>query len=219
MGRPPGGTNADHEEKKEALARRVREAVLRLGREASLRDLARAADVSIPTLRHYFGDRSAVLAAALRSTEKDAAIYVSRIADPGTLELRDSLGKVARDLVAAWAPAGVGRVFAVGMSIGLYDDVAGPAYLQGILEPTVRAFEARLEVHARRGESRLDPSSELALRTAALAFVSPLLVALIHQFGLFGTTCRPLPMPAFIDELVDGFVRAYGPAPKKRRAR
>lgn len=210
MGRPPGARNQDYEATKEALAGKVRGAVVRRGAQVSLHDLAREGDVSIPTIKHYFGDRSGAVAEALRTVRKDAAQYIANVADPGEMGLRESLLSLATGLAAAWVPAGVGQLFTSGMSAGLFDEAAGPGYLDGVLEPTVLAMEERLRVHARRGEARLDPEDELSVRTGALAFLSPLLVALIHQHGLSGKKCRPLPMGPFLAELVDRFVAAYG---------
>jgi hypothetical protein len=117
---------------------------------------------------------------------------------------------VARDLAGVWLPMGVGKLFSVGLAAGLFDEQAGPGYIEGVLEPTVLAIEARLRVHAGRGEASLDPDDELAVRTASLAFVSPLLVALLHQHGLFGTRCRPLDLDKFMALHVERFVAAYG---------
>jgi len=211
MGRPQGTRNQDYENTRRGLAVKAREAVMKRGALASLNDLAREADVSIPTLKHYFGDRSGVVAAALRTLKVDAARYVDALADPGPLCLKAGLAKVAEELSAAWVHAGVGQVFTAGLAAGLFDAQAGPGYLDGVLEPTVLAIEARLRVHARRGEARLDADDELAVRTASLAFVSPLLVALIHQHGLSGNRCRPLPMERFLALHVDRFADAYGP--------
>jgi AcrR family transcriptional regulator len=210
MGRPRGARNQDYEATKDALAGKLLGAVVRSGAQVSLHELAREADVAIPTLKHYFGDRSGAVAHALRSARKQGERYIAQVADPGALGLPASLSKVANDLAGAWVLFGVGRLFGQGLSAGLFDEVAGPGYLEGILEPTVLAMETRLRVHARRREARLDPDDELAVRTAALAFLSPLLVALLHQHGLSGTKCRPLPMERFVALHVERFVDAYG---------
>jgi AcrR family transcriptional regulator len=219
MGRRPGARNADYEATKNALAVKILRAVVRRGAQVSLHDLAREAEVSIPTLKHYFGDRSNAVAEALRTVRESAARYIATVADPGDRDLRGSLVALATGLAGAWVPAGVGQLFASGMSAGLFDEVAGPGYLDGVLEPTVLAMEERLRAHARRGEASLDPEDELSVRTAALAFLSPLLVALIHQHGLSGTKCRPLPVDAFIESLVGRFVAAYGPAVSREESR
>jgi AcrR family transcriptional regulator len=221
MGRRAGVRNQDYEATREALARKALGAVVAHGAQASLHDLARAAEVSIPTLKHYFGERSGAVAEALRTVKKDAAQYIATMADPGELGLEASFAKLARDLAMVWVPAGVGKVFQAGMAAGLFDEAAGPGYLDGVLEPAVLATEERLRVHARRGEADLDPEDDLAVRTAALAFLSPLLVALFHQHGLSGTRCRPLAMDAFIATYVARFAKAYGRAgaPEKRARR
>jgi len=210
MGRARGTRNQDYGATREALAARLLAAVVGSGAQTSLHELARVAGVSIPTLKHYFGDRSGAVAAALTSVRTSAAGRIAAIADPGRLRLAGSLRAVGSGLAAAWVPAGVGKLFTSGMSAGLFDAVAGPGYLDGVLEPTVRAMEARLRVHARRGELDVEADDELGLRTAALAFLSPLLVALIHQHGLSGTVVRPLPMKRFLDLHVRRFVAGYG---------
>lgn len=187
----------------------MRRAVVEFGARCSLHDLARAADVSIPTINHYFDGRSGAIAAALRATAEEARVHVASVADPKDLDLRRSLLTLATSLARAWVTFGVGKLFTAGLSVGLGDVVTGPGYVDGVLEPTVLAMEQRLRVHAGRGEADLDPADELAVRTAALAFLSPLLLALIHQNELAGRSCRPLDLPAFVEAHVDRFHRAY----------
>ncbi|MFO0617667.1 MAG: hypothetical protein U0414_34050 [Polyangiaceae bacterium] len=206
-----------HQARRRELALAMRRAVIREGAVCSLHDLAREADVSIPTIKHYFQDRSGALAAALREVPAEAHAYVASVADPGDMDLATSLTALATRLAHAWVAFGVGRLFTAGMSAGMHDRVAGPGYLEGVLEPTVRALEERLRVHARRGEADLDPADELDVRTAALAFLSPLLVALLHQHALAGDTCRPLDVGAFVERHVARFTRAYGAHGKRRR--
>ena len=77
-------------------------------------------------------------------------------------------------------------------------------YLNDVLEPTLQALEARLAgLVAQRAIVECDT------RHAALMLLSPLLLALLHQRDLGGTRCRPLSIPALIDEHVKVFVRAY----------
>lgn len=217
MARPRGTPNPGHDEARRRLARAVRAGLVARGSSASLAELARSGGVSVPTLKHYFGDRSGAVAEALRQVREDAAPYTAQLTDPKELDLATSLTTVARDLTHAWTAFGVGRLFSVGLGAGFDDPLAGPGYLDGVLEPTVRALEHRLRVHAERRELRIPPHAALELRVAALAFLSPLLVALLHQRALGGDQCRPLDLSAFLELHVAGFLRAYG-APHKQRA-
>jgi hypothetical protein len=79
-----------------------------------------------------------------------------------------------------------------------------------VLEPTLQAFEQRLRVHAARGELDVAADDDAALRAAGLAFLAPVLLALMHQHGLSGTVCRPLDVPQLVQMHVKRFVRAYG---------
>jgi AcrR family transcriptional regulator len=209
-GRRPGTRNESYEQKKLALARRVRAAVVVQRGTPSLHELARASEASIPTLKHYFGDLSGAIAVALRTVEADAREHLQGISSPGHLSLLESLRKVGLDLANAWARFGVGPLFAAGMAAGVANATLGPAYIDGVLEPTIRAVEARLRVHAERGELDLAPDDEPGIRGAALAFISPILVALLHQHELSGARCRPLDVAAFTESHVVRFVAAYG---------
>lgn len=210
MGRPTGVRNREYENRRSELLARILPAIVKSGGQISLHELARASGASIPTLKHYFGDRSGAVAAALRTVREDAAVYIGAIADPQDLDLPASLEKLARELAAAWVPHGVGALFTAGLAAGLFDEQAGPGYLDGVLEPTLRALEDRLRLHALRRELRIYATDAEGLRAAAIAFLSPLLVALLHQHGLSGARCRPLDVDAFISFHVAHYVKAYG---------
>src|SRR4051794_11868228 len=65
--RAKGVKNADYEAKRRELLDRMLPRFARLDLERpSLRQLAAAADVTAPTLQHYFGDRTGVVAALLQ---------------------------------------------------------------------------------------------------------------------------------------------------------
>ncbi|MEZ4451783.1 MAG: hypothetical protein R3B09_20135 [Nannocystaceae bacterium] len=217
-GRPRGALDPGHDERRRELATAALGAVVQGGARTSLHALARATECSIPTLRHYFGDRSGVIAAALEGARALAEVHLARLADPGALDLAASVRAVADDLVTAWVRHGVGRIFSAGLCAGIFDDLAGPGYLGGVLEPTLQAFEARLRVHAGRGELDLDDDDDEAIRAAGLAFLSPLILALLHQEGLGGRRCRPLDLAAFAEDHAARFLRAYGRAPPTRPA-
>ncbi len=46
-------------------------------------------------------------------------------------------------------------------------------------------------------------------RVAALALLSPVLMALFHQHQLQGRRCRPLDLEVFIERRLDGFMKGY----------
>jgi hypothetical protein len=146
------------------------------------------------------------VSAALRSLEAAGAEHMAQVRIPSSPELGTSLRDFASFFIQGWQE-GVDRIVAVGMAIGIDDATAGPAYVDAVLEPLLQALEARLQAHAARGEADVN---ERELRTAALAFVSPLLLALLHQGPLSGVTCRPLDLEHFLDVHVARFVRAWG---------
>lgn len=197
----------DHEAKRrDLLARMTLHMVRRDGARPSLRELAGAAGVSAPTLRHYFGDRSqtidAVLAECLRRGRP--GLDAQRSSDK---PFAQSIADYAADLVLALtAPKTVrlGDVFAIGLAEGFLDPSLGPATLTHILDPTIEALRARLAEHVERGEMIATD-----LRAAAMVLVSPLLVACLHQQQLRGHATSPLVMSELVEDVVTAFLRAY----------
>jgi AcrR family transcriptional regulator len=205
MARPTGARNTDHDETRARLAAA---AFARLsaadGARVSLREIAASAGVSVATIRHYFGDREGVIAAALDHARGLGAPYLLMMTQPPETPLRESVLATMRLLAFGW-PLGLEKCHVVGLTQGLDDPRLGPAYVSRVLEPTTQAFESRLAHFAARGELR--PCS---LRVAALALVAPVLLALLHQGPLGGASCRPLDVDAFLVEHVARWADAYG---------
>lgn len=206
MGRTAGSKNPGHDDKRRALAAAVVPELIRLGPRASLRELAAAAEVSVPTLRHYFEDRDGVVVAAMVEMLRMGEPHLAATAKPRRGGLRSSLMTMMRSLLEGWREYGVGRIYGTGLALGLHHEVLGPAYVQQLLEPLLQAVEARLEQHRQWGEL-----GDHDLRFAALMLVSPVVLALLHQDGLGGQACRPLDVESFVRAHVDGFVCAHGP--------
>lgn len=207
MGRPPGRINRDHLDKRQELAVRLRGALLRLGPGASMRELAEAAEVSLGNVRHYFGDREGLFRAVAELLEEEGRPYVSAAMEPGEGSAAEVLRRYLDSLVSAWRVFGVGRVHAVTLAEGLGDRARGVAYVQHVLEPTLRAGEGLLA--ALVADGRLPA---LDVRGASLALVGPVVLALLHQEELGGAGCRPLPVADFIGAHLDAWLRGWGGA-------
>jgi AcrR family transcriptional regulator len=220
VGRPIGSKHPDYARKRAALAEAALPRLLADAGETSLNELAAAIGVSVPTLKHYFGDRAGLVAAAWRRLAELARPHLRDAETPSADDLETSLRDFLRALLAAWRAFGVGRVFSVGLAAGLHDAAVGPAYLDGVLEPTLQALERRLRRHAERGQLRVRADDGDGLRAAALVLLSPVVLALIHQDALGGASCRALDVEAFVDFHLAGFIRAHGRdggAPRRAR--
>ena len=173
----------------------------------SLRQLAEAADVTVPTLRHYFGTRDELVAAVFAEQHRLGAPYLEQAAEP-----RGDFENSVRDFLASFTlaltRARLGDILALGFIEGLLNGRLGPAALAHILDPAIDALEERLRAHQARGEMiDADP------RHAAIILLSPVVLAGHHQDQMFGRTQRPLDADAFIDDLTRAFVRAYEARP------
>ena len=209
MGRPIGSKNPEYERRRAGLLDAAMPRLIADHGGTSLNEIAAEVGVSVPTLRHYFKDWSGLVAAALRRQQLHGAPHLARAAVPSSPDLMTSLAQLLGELAQAWRMFGVGRLFAGGLAIGLRDTAAGPAYLDGILEPTLVAVEARLRAHAESGTLALAADDAAGLRAAALSLLSPVVLALLHQDALGGAACRALDVMAYVQVHVAGFVRAY----------
>lgn len=205
--RPKGSRDSDHEAKRRELLRKMTVRMMR--REVvrpSLRDLAATAQVSAPTLRHYFGGRAevfdAILAEILRQGQ--AGLDAQRRSDqPFAESIRDYALALIR-AISAPREVRLGDVFAVSLAEGLLDPEVSRSTLSHIIEPTLETLETRLRDHMARGEM-----IETDVRAAALMLLSPLLLASLHQDQLRGAEVRPLALDGLAETLTDAFVRAY----------
>lgn len=207
MSRPKGARDADYDAKRTGLLRRITARMMR--RETarpSFRQLAEAGDVSVPTLRHYFGDRPALIGAILESYLETGRRGLDAVAEP-TGSLETSIRDYCAALLAAMrAPREVklGDVFAVSIAEGLLDADVGPATLRHIIDPSVEVLRKRLDAHVARGEM-----IETDTRAAALFLISPLLLAILHQDHLGGRDTSPVDLPAAFESICAAFLRAY----------
>jgi AcrR family transcriptional regulator len=203
MARPKGTPGALHQERRAALLAAIRTRLVEPNRSpASLRELAAAAGVTIPTLRHYFGKRDDLIEALLVELGREGEAHVARVAHaelPFHASITDYVAYVRLGF-----RYGLAEVHTLGLREGLRQDRLGPAYLNTILEPTIASLETRLRLHQEKGDMRVSDT-----RTAALQLLSPLVIVFLHQNELCGDRVRPLDIDAFCADHVDNFVRCF----------
>ena len=165
--------------------------------------MAKHAGVSVPTLRHYFGNRANLVRDVFGDLHNDGLRYLDH-ARASNLNLEGSMREAADAILAGARFGRMDKVHALGLTEGLGNDELGPAYLTNILEPSLQAIESRLEAHRLRGEF-----TAASTRHAALAFAAPLILAILHQKGLGGECARPLDLVEFAKDHVLAFVAAH----------
>lgn len=204
MPRTKGATNAGFHERRRDLAERLRARLADTsGPPASFRDLAAGVGVSVSTLRHYFGDRTGLVADVMALHAPGAARHLDFLRTPGPT-FEDSIRSAAAYLALGLSQPVVAQLHQVGLAEGLGRPNLGEVYLTEILEPMVQALETRLLAHMDAGEMRrVDP------RGAALGFIAPLILAHLHQAALGGDRTRPLDSEALLSQHCEAFVRAY----------
>ena len=204
MARKEGTRNARYEERRAELVARLRARLeQRTDAPPSWRELAAAAGVSLSTLSQYFGRREDVVRAVMEDDLAAGAEPLAMMADPSG-PFAHSIADALQHMAAGFRHGGLGGLFARGLIEGLRHEAIGPAFLQSALEPTLSAVERRLQVHIDRGEMlAVDP------RGPAIALVSPVLLAFLHQYELGGQVVRPLDTEAFLSEHAKAFVRAW----------
>jgi AcrR family transcriptional regulator len=207
MARTAGARNADFDQRRKTL---IDKAKVRLstqdGTAPSFRELALAAGVSVPTLRHYFGTREALIKAVFTNALEGASVHLQRArsAEHQGQSLEPALVAFLERVVKGWTSGSVGSLHRIGLAEGLRNPGTGLDYLVDVLEPTLQALEARLRSYVSQGVI-----VDCDTRHAGLMLLSPIILALLHQHDLGGTRCRPLDIHALINEHVRVFVRAY----------
>lgn len=207
MARTKGARNEGFEDRRRALLVALRSRLRRPGPPPSLRELAAAADVTVPTLRHYFGDREGVVRAVMEDE------LAAGGAPGGPLEVAAtpqgtfaaSVRALLRHADDGFAHGGLTEAHGMGLAEGLGSPALGADYLRLALDPTVDAFAARLRAHQERGEMRADVDA----RAAAVQLLAPLVVARLHQDRLGGRSGNPLDLGAMLDQQADAFARGY----------
>ncbi|MEN0067400.1 MAG: TetR/AcrR family transcriptional regulator [Myxococcota bacterium] len=197
MGRKKGSRSAGYEEKRAELATRVFRCIMDDG-GISLNAMADFTGVSRPTLRHYFGDRDGAVRAALETASEIGSGYVRQVQYAEGDTAAEALRNALEFLVVGWRDYRVGRLHEVGLKVGLEDLQTGRTYLEAIFEPMLRGFESlvlRLQSEGKIARDR-DP------RTLALAVVSPVVMALLHQGPLGGKEIRALDIGPVLEEVI-----------------
>lgn len=202
--RPKGARNARFDERRAELLDRLKARLCqRDAMRPTLRELAAAAGCSVSTLNHYFGKRDdIVLAVFAQSGERGKGQFrATRIADS---DFETSVRGAAALSWTVLTQHGVAGVLAMGMVEGMRDDLLGPAFIESMFEPFVIALTDRFDAHVVRGEMRA-----VDTRMAALTLASPLLLGALHQKELGGSRDYPLDGDAYLDHVVESFIRAY----------
>lgn len=214
MPRPKGTRDADYNLRRGELLRGMtRHMMRRVSPRPSLRELAAAAGVSVPTLRHYFGARPQVVNAIFEdclNTDR-AGLDAQRSSDrPFAQSIHDYCEALMRALTSK-REVRLSDLFAVSLGEGLLDHDISRSTLRHIFDPTVEALESRLRVHIDRGEM-----IEADVRAAALMLISPLLLASLHQDQMMGARDNPMCLENATKAVADAFVRAYQATPPAR---
>jgi AcrR family transcriptional regulator len=204
MPRPKGSLNDDFEASRKALLAKLRKSLLGPSPPSSMRSMAQAADVTVPTLKHYFGKKDAMLAAVFADCHEGGAQELLTAATP-IGGFTASVGHLVRHVADGFRYGGLDRLHVVGLTEGLVEQPVANSYLTEILEPTIEAATTRLQAHIDFGEMQ-----RVSARHAAFALLSPILLLFLHQRGLNGSKTHPTDIEAFIKTHVEGFVRGYG---------
>lgn len=207
MGRAPGQRNPNFEAKRAALCRMMVPGLIEGGRAATLKSLAARAEVSVPTLRHYFDDREGVIMAVMAQAHQDYSDTFDADGVPEGMDVSASLNQYLTGFVQGWVHSPLNTLVLGSLTAGMESESLGLASLDHVIEPTLHLIERRLADHIARGElhSECDP------RHGALMLFSPMLVALMHQHHLQGASYRPLDVQALLHDVVARFVTAHAP--------
>lgn len=214
MSKTKGSRSKDYDAKRIELLRSIGAFLLsNPTQKASLRQIADACGVSMPTIVHYFQNREGISYAWLEQCWIDAEHHLRDGAQAkGTLAA--CIKHKLKGLHEAFTVYGLDRLHLWGMSEGLGDKVLGTAYLQFFLEPTLQANEQWLAHYQNKG----DIDVRINVRFAAISLISPLIILLMHQNALCGDRVRPANIDAFIDQHAKHFLKYLGEQNRKNKA-
>ncbi|MEM6411043.1 MAG: TetR/AcrR family transcriptional regulator [Pseudomonadota bacterium] len=180
MPRQAGSRNKDFEEKRQELVRALTEHALTDDiRRPSLREFAHSCGVTEPTLRHYFVDRQGTVLAILDEMARRGKVIWDLVAAPSENEA-EALNSYFTISKIGIQDGGFIRAHAFGIIEGLADPDIGKAYLEKMLEPSLKSVMTKIQLSAKRN------ISDTELRSLALVVFSPLLLASLHQDLLGG---------------------------------
>ena len=203
MARPTGSRNEGYDERRDELLATLLETLVRSSQPMSLRGLAAAAGVSVPTLRHYFGDREAILAAVFAYCRKDGAEPLQHAATPQG-DVQASIRELLDHATAGLEYGGLGALHDLGLREGLANAAVAEHYRRDVLDPTLDAFAARIDAHMQAGDLRHGPP-----RDAAMQLLGPLLLRDLHQRSLGGSAKSPIDRETFLATTAEAFLRAW----------
>ena len=212
MARTRGARNEAYEDKRAALLSALRARLRAPGSTPSLRELAVAAGVSVPTLKHYFVDREGIVRAVMEDELAGGAAPGGplEVASTPSGAFAESVRALLRHADGGFVHGGLTEAHGMGLAEGLSSPTLGPDYLRLALDPTIDAFAARLRAHQEAGEMRGDVDA----RAAAVQLLAPLVMARLHQDRLGGRASNPLDVAAMLDQQAEAFVRGYAAAPR-----
>jgi AcrR family transcriptional regulator len=208
MGRNKGSRNKDYDARRQGLALAIAAALVDdTGKPRPMKELAQRVSVTVPTLLHYFGDHPGMVRAAFEAVGAQGAAQAAQLDSLGQRPAAEALRRFALNLVDAFRGYGLGRVFSGGLVLALGDPLLGPDFLRQLLEPTLAHAEQLVAALQRRGELEVKEP-----RLFAVSFVSPLVIALLHQDALGGRQLRLLDVDAFVSAHVALLLRGATPA-------
>lgn len=209
MPRPAGVRNQDYDHKRAALLGTLTEYALSAAlTRPSLRQFAIAANQSEPTLRHYFGDRQGMVIEIISELARRASSNWKAASEPSPNPeeaVRNFMSIACADVIQDRFT----RAHAFGLIEGLADDIVGQAYLERMLEPTLKVFSDKLQ--ATPG----GPQDSDKLRASALAATAPLFMLVVHQYLLGGSRSLPINVDGTIAQLQDLLVQVFESSPEE----
>jgi AcrR family transcriptional regulator len=206
MPRPAGVRNHDFDEKRAALLGKLTDFALSAAlTRPSLRQFAIAANQSEPTLRHYFGDRQGMVIEIIAELAIRGSTNRKAASEPCTSPaeaVRNFLSFATADVIQDRFTRG----HAFGLIEGLADDVVGRAYIEMMLDPSLRVFSDKL-----KGTPGGFQDQDTLLASTLVA-TAPLFLLGLHQHLLGGASALPVNVDRTLSHIQDLLAAAVEPA-------